>query len=165
MVGIGIFSPPAMITSTDDRSRSSMPGTSRIARTIAGAAQMQVTRDRSISSTTAAGSKVRWITVVAPTATIDVVTESGLRGRGGGGFPTGRKWAGVASQGGGRRFLVCNGAEGEPGTFKDRALLRANPYQLVEGVVIAAFAIGASETFICLKASFRREIEVTARRR
>jgi NADH:ubiquinone oxidoreductase subunit F (NADH-binding) len=52
---------------------------------------------------------------------------------------------------------VCNGAEGEPGTFKDRALLRANPYQLVEGVIIAAFAVGAAEAFICLKQSFTRE--------
>ncbi len=90
--------------------------------------------------------------------TIAEVGRAGLRGRGGGGFPTGTKWAGVASQTGQRRFLVCNGAEGEPGTFKDRALIRANPYQLVEGVVIAGFAVGAEEAFICLKASFEREI-------
>jgi NADH:ubiquinone oxidoreductase subunit F (NADH-binding) len=96
-------------------------------------------------------------------ATIDLVSRSGLRGRGGGGFPTGQKWSGIASQTGGRRYLVCNGAEGEPGTFKDRALLRANPYQLVEGVAIAAFAIGAAEAFICLKASFRREIDAVTR--
>jgi NADH-quinone oxidoreductase subunit F len=97
------------------------------------------------------------------TATVDLVARSGLRGRGGGGFPTGQKWAGVAGQTGGRRYLVCNGAEGEPGTFKDRALLRANPYQLVEGVAIAAFAIGAAEAFICLKASFQREIDAVTR--
>ncbi|HEY3484472.1 MAG TPA: NADH-ubiquinone oxidoreductase-F iron-sulfur binding region domain-containing protein [Ilumatobacteraceae bacterium] len=90
-------------------------------------------------------------------ATIDAVDTAGLRGRGGGGFPTGRKWRSVASQTGTRRFVVCNGAEGEPGTFKDRALLRANPYQLVEGVIIAAFAVGADEAFICLKRSFERE--------
>ncbi len=100
---------------------------------------------------------------LGPAGTIAEVDRSGLRGRGGGGFPTGRKWAGIASQTGGRRYLVCNGAEGEPGTFKDRALLRANPYQLVEGVVIAAFAIGAVEAFICLKASFRREIDNVTR--
>ena len=58
---------------------------------------------------------------------------------------------------------MCNGAEGEPGTFKDRALLRANPYQLVEGVIIAAFAVGADEAFICLKASFEREIAAVTR--
>jgi NADH-quinone oxidoreductase subunit F len=58
---------------------------------------------------------------------------------------------------------VCNGAEGEPGTFKDRALIRANPYQVVEGIIIAAFAVGAAETFICLKRSFQREIEAVTR--
>lgn len=100
---------------------------------------------------------------MGPAATIDVITRSGLRGRGGGGFPTGRKWAGIAAQTGTRRYVVCNGAEGEPGTFKDRALLRANPYQLVEGVVIAAFAVGADEAFICLKASFEREIAAVTR--
>ena len=100
---------------------------------------------------------------VGPRATIDTVAASGLRGRGGGGFPTGRKWAGIADQVGTRRYLVCNGAEGEPGTFKDRALLRANPYQVVEGLIIAAFAIGAEEAFVCLKASFEREIEAVTR--
>ena len=96
-------------------------------------------------------------------ATIEEVTRSGLRGRGGGGFPTGRKWAGIATQTEGRRYLVCNGAEGEPGTFKDRAILRADPYQVVEGVMIAAFAIGADEAFICLKRTFEREIEGVTR--
>ena len=76
MNGIGIFSPPAMSTRTDERSRSSTPGTSRIARTIAGAAHTQVTRDRSISSTTRAASNTRWMIVVAPTAIIVVVTRS-----------------------------------------------------------------------------------------
>jgi NADH-quinone oxidoreductase subunit F len=98
-----------------------------------------------------------------PAATIEAITAAGLRGRGGGGFPTGRKWAGIAAQAGTRRFLVCNGAEGEPGTFKDRALLRANPYQVVEGLIIAAFAIGAAEAYVCLKASFAREIEAVTR--
>jgi NADH:ubiquinone oxidoreductase subunit F (NADH-binding) len=90
-------------------------------------------------------------------ATVETIDTSGLRGRGGGGFPTGRKWRSIASQAETRRYVVCNGAEGEPGTFKDRALLRANPYQLVEGVIIAAFAVGADEAFICLKRSFERE--------
>ena len=100
---------------------------------------------------------------LGPAATIEQVLASGLRGRGGGGFPTGRKWAGIAAQAGTRRYVVCNGAEGEPGTFKDRALVRANPYQLVEGVIIAAFAVGAEEAFICLKASFEREVEAVTR--
>ena len=100
---------------------------------------------------------------IGPAATIEAVLASGLRGRGGGGFPTGRKWAGLAAQAGTRRYVVCNGAEGEPGTFKDRALIRANPYQVVEGVIIAAFAVGAAETFICLKRSFEREIDAVTR--
>lgn len=94
---------------------------------------------------------------LGPDGTIEVVAASGLRGRGGGGFPTGRKWAGIAGQGGGRHYVVVNGAEGEPGTFKDRALLRANPYQVVEGAAIAAFAVGATEVYVGLKAAFERE--------
>jgi NADH-quinone oxidoreductase subunit F len=100
---------------------------------------------------------------LGPSATIEMVAASGLRGRGGGGFPTGRKWSGIASQAGSRRYLVCNGAEGEPGTFKDRALLRANPYEVVEGLIIAAFAIGAEEAYICLKQTFEREIAAVIR--
>ena len=100
---------------------------------------------------------------MGPQATIDVIARSGLRGRGGGGFPTGRKWAGIAGQSGTRRYVVCNGAEGEPGTFKDRAILRANPYQVIEGLLIAAFAVGAEEAFICLKASFERELAAVTR--
>jgi NADH-quinone oxidoreductase subunit F len=100
---------------------------------------------------------------LGPEATIDEVRASGLRGRGGGGFPTGAKWAGVVATPGTHRFAVCNAAEGEPGTFKDRRLMRANPYQLIEGLAIAAFAIGAREAFIGLKASFTTEIAALER--
>ncbi|HEX2383840.1 MAG TPA: NADH-ubiquinone oxidoreductase-F iron-sulfur binding region domain-containing protein [Acidimicrobiales bacterium] len=100
---------------------------------------------------------------IGPAATIEMIRQSGLRGRGGGGFPTGQKWSGVAGQNATRRYLVCNGAEGEPGTFKDRALMRANPYQLVEGVIIAAFAIGAVEAYIAMKSHFTRELEAVTR--
>jgi NADH:ubiquinone oxidoreductase subunit F (NADH-binding) len=95
---------------------------------------------------------------MGPEATIEVISQSGLRGRGGAGFPTGRKWAGIAGEVGTTRYLVVNGAEGEPGTFKDRALLRANPYQVVEGLIVAAFAVGAAEAFVGVKASFEAEI-------
>ena len=93
---------------------------------------------------------------------IDVVTTSGLRGRGGAGFPTGTKWSTVAGASASDALpttVVVNGAEGEPGTFKDRAILRANPYAVLEGAVIAARAVGAPTAVIALKASFAREVE------
>lgn len=90
---------------------------------------------------------------------IEELVASGLRGRGGAGFPTGVKWRSIAAGGSGvgERFVVANGAEGEPGTFKDRAMLRHNPYALIEGVLIAAFTLGARRAFIALKASFETE--------
>ena len=97
---------------------------------------------------------------IGPDRTIESVRESGLRGRGGAGFPTGIKWQGIAGArtSGEARFVVCNAAEGEPGTFKDRAILRANPYAVLEGLAIAALAIGAREVHIGIKASFAAEI-------
>jgi len=103
---------------------------------------------------------------LGPGATVQEITLSGLRGRGGAGFPTGRKWASVRREEipeGGDRYLVCNGAEGEPGTFKDRVLMRRNAYQLVEGVAIAAYAIEARAAFIALKERFRPELECVVR--
>jgi NADH:ubiquinone oxidoreductase subunit F (NADH-binding) len=100
---------------------------------------------------------------LGPEATIDELRASGLRGRGGGGFPTGAKWAGVVAQAGTHRFAVCNAAEGEPGTFKDRWLMRSNPYQLIEGLAVAAFAVGAREAFIGLKTSFVPELQALER--
>jgi NADH-quinone oxidoreductase subunit F len=85
------------------------------------------------------------------------VKKSGLRGRGGAGFPTGVKWASVAHDPCPTKYLVCNGAEGEPGTFKDRFLIRRNPYQLLEGIAIAAYAIGAKKAFLGMKKSFKQE--------
>ncbi len=90
---------------------------------------------------------------------IDELKRSGLRGRGGAGFPTGVKWASVVSSGRGKRYVCCNGAEGEPGTFKDRYLLRMNPYVTLEGLAIAAYAVEARRVFICIKRSFRKVTE------
>ncbi len=96
---------------------------------------------------------------------LDQLDAAGLRGRGGAGFPAGRKWRSVASGGPevGDRYVVANGAEGEPGTFKDRPLMRANPYQVIEGLAIAANLLGAREAFIVVKASFEPEIAALER--
>jgi len=85
---------------------------------------------------------------------------SGLRGRGGAGFPTGSKWATVRGGTGTHKYVVCNAAEGEPGTFKDRSILRANPYQVVEGIAIAAEAMGARDAFVAIKERFAPEREL-----
>ena len=91
------------------------------------------------------------------------IKKSGLRGRGGGGFSTGMKWASVAHDPCPTKYLVCNGAEGEPGTFKDRYLMRKNPYQLLEGIAIAAYAINAKKAFLGIKKSFEKEYEAVSR--
>jgi NADH-quinone oxidoreductase subunit F len=100
---------------------------------------------------------------IGPVETTAEIDAAGMRGRGGAGFPTAVKWRSVAAGGPDARYAVANGAEGEPGTFKDRALMRANPYAVLEGLLIAAEAVGARHAFIALKASF--EIELTAIRR
>jgi NADH-quinone oxidoreductase subunit F len=98
-----------------------------------------------------------------PEAVIEEVAKSGLRGRGGAGFPTGEKWRSVRTVGAGPRFAVCNGAEGEPATFKDRLLLRTNPYQVLEGLAIGAYAVGAERAYVGLKETFTPEIEAVGR--
>lgn len=94
------------------------------------------------------------------TETIAILEESGLRGRGGAGFPTGRKWRTVFDSLSGTRqsSVVVNGAEGEPGTFKDRTILRNNPYQVIEGAVIAARTVDARQIVFGLKKSFGPEL-------
>src|SRR5688572_28234481 len=99
---------------------------------------------------------------MAPDQVIEEVALSGLRGRGGAGFPTGRKWIAVRT-GTGPRFVVCNAAEGEPATFKDRLLIRRNPYRVIDGRQIAAYAVGAERAYIGLKDAFREEFDALAR--
>lgn len=89
---------------------------------------------------------------------VRTVKDSGLRGRGGAGFPTGVKWETVLSQEGTSRYVVCNAAEGEPGTYKDRFLIRKNPYQLIEGILIACRAINAKYAVIGTKKKFTAEL-------
>ena len=96
---------------------------------------------------------------LGPDDTIEEIGVAGLRGRGGAGFPTARKWAGVRASTGTHRYVVCNAAEGEPSSFKDRALLRANPYQVIEGLTVAALTVGAREAYVAIKRSFVPELE------
>jgi NADH-quinone oxidoreductase subunit F len=98
-----------------------------------------------------------------PEGVIAMVADSGLRGRGGAGFPTGQKWAAIRDVGVGERYVVCNAAEGEPATFKDRFLLRTNPYQVLEGILIASYAVGAARAYIGLKNAFVPESEALVR--
>jgi NADH:ubiquinone oxidoreductase subunit F (NADH-binding) len=100
---------------------------------------------------------------MAPEQVIKEVALSGLRGRGGAGFPTGQKWLAVRTTGTGPRSVVCNGGEGEPATFKDRLLIRRNPYRLIDGVQIAAHAVGAEAAYIGLKETFTTEAEALTR--
>ena len=96
---------------------------------------------------------------LAPTDIIDLVAAAGLRGRGGAGFPTGTKWETVALYESDRpTTVVVNAAEGEPGSFKDRAVIRANPFRVIEGALIAARAVDAARVVVATKASFTAEI-------
>ena len=98
---------------------------------------------------------------IGPAATIDRVAESGLRGRGGAGFPTGVKWRTVAQNHSpvAPTTVIVNAAEGEPGTFKDRTILRRNPYLPLEGALIAARAVQADLVIFAMKRSFSGEID------
>jgi [NiFe] hydrogenase diaphorase moiety large subunit len=105
---------------------------------------------------------------LTPAQVVDAVRDSGLRGRGGAGFLTGLKWSLAASAPGDRRYLICNGAEGEPGAFKDRVTLLEWPDLVFEGMTIAGYAIGAAEGVLYLRgkyASLQRRLESCLQRR
>ena len=87
-----------------------------------------------------------------PDNVIQTILDSGLRGRGGAGFPTGLKWKFTAANKGGKSYVVCNGDEGDPGAFMDRSVMEGDPHKLLEGMAIAAFAIGADEGYIYVRA-------------
>ena len=94
-----------------------------------------------------------------PDGVIDTITKSGLRGRGGGGFPTGMKWKFTAANKGGKSYVVCNGDEGDPGAFMDRSVMEGDPHKLLEGMAIAGFAIGADEAYIYVRAEYPLAIQ------
>lgn len=91
---------------------------------------------------------------IPPEQVIEEVKSSGLRGRGGAGFPTGLKWSFISRNAPGQKYVVCNSDEGEPGTFKDRDILRYNPHQLIEGMIIAGYAIGATVGYNYIRGEF-----------
>lgn len=94
------------------------------------------------------------ITEMTPQEVIDEVKESGLRGRGGGGFPTGLKWQFTHDAEGDKKYIICNADEGDPGAFMDRSVLEGDPHRVIEGMIIAAYAIGADEGYVYVRAEY-----------
>ena len=94
------------------------------------------------------------LTELSPQSIIEEIRGSGLRGRGGAGFPTGNKWDMVAHQSSFVKYVICNGDEGDPGAFMDRMLLESYPYRVIEGMIIAAYATGASEGIFYIRAEY-----------
>lgn len=91
---------------------------------------------------------------MTPEEVIKEVSDSNLRGRGGGGFPTGYKWSQVARQAEMERYIVCNGDEGDPGAFMDRSIMEGDPHKMIEGMMIGAYAVGAKEGYIYVRAEY-----------
>jgi NADH-quinone oxidoreductase subunit F len=99
------------------------------------------------------------LTDYTPEQVIDEITKSGLRGRGGGGFPTGLKWKFVAEANNDEKYVICNADEGDPGAFMDRSALEGDPHIVIEGMIIAGYAIGAKKGFIYIRAEYPLAIE------
>jgi len=115
-----------------------------------------------VESCVAAGayeSLYKALTEMTPADVIHEVTVSGLRGRGGGGYPTGLKWSTVFKAKGQRKFVVCNADEGDPGAFMDRSVLEGDPHRVLEGMAIAAYAVGAEQGYIYVRGEYPLAIE------
>src|ERR1700741_758746 len=97
---------------------------------------------------------------MSPADVVEEVKKSGLRGRGGAGFPTGMKWSFLAKPEGVPRYLVCNADESEPGTFKDRYLMEFIPHLLIEGLIVSSYAIGSNRTYIYIRGEFAWIIDI-----
>jgi len=100
------------------------------------------------------GALINVLTEMAPSEVVQEVVKSGLRGRGGAGYPTGLKWSTVAKAAGQQKYVICNADEGDPGAFMDRSVLESDPHRVLEGMLIAAFAVGASEGYIYVRAEY-----------
>jgi bidirectional [NiFe] hydrogenase diaphorase subunit len=94
------------------------------------------------------------LTQMNPQTVIEQISKSGLRGRGGGGYPTGLKWGMVAKAGKGQKYVICNGDEGDPGAFMDRSVLESDPQRVIEGMAIAAYAVGATKGYLYVRAEY-----------
>ncbi len=94
------------------------------------------------------------LTTMSPAEVIDEVTTSGLRGRGGGGYPTGLKWTTVAKADGPEKYVICNADEGDPGAFMDRAVLESDPHRVLEGMAIAGYAVGATQGYVYVRGEY-----------
>ena len=99
------------------------------------------------------------VTEMEPNEVIDEVVASGLRGRGGGGYPTGLKWTTVAKMDGPIKYIICNADEGDPGAFMDRTVLESDPHRVLEGMAIAGYAVGATEGYIYVRGEYPLAIE------
>jgi NADH-quinone oxidoreductase subunit F len=95
-----------------------------------------------------------------PDEVIEEVKKSGVRGRGGAGFPAGVKWGFIPKQSDGPKYLVCNADESEPGTFKDRVLMESDPHQLIEGCALCCYAVGANTCYIYIRGEYVRQAEI-----
>lgn len=94
------------------------------------------------------------LTEMTPNEVIEEIKKSGLRGRGGAGFPTGVKWSFVAREKSEKKYIICNADESEPGTFKDRIILEGDPHSIIEAMAIAGYAVGADEGYIYVRGEY-----------
>ena len=99
------------------------------------------------------------LTEMQPKEVVETMVKSGLRGRGGAGFPTGLKWGTVAKSQGAKKYVICNADEGDPGAFMDRSVLESDPHSVLEGMAIAAYAVGADQGFIYVRAEYPLAIQ------
>jgi bidirectional [NiFe] hydrogenase diaphorase subunit len=99
------------------------------------------------------------LTEKQPKEVVEAMVKSGLRGRGGAGFPTGLKWGTVAKSPGAKKYVICNADEGDPGAFMDRSVLESDPHSVLEGMAIAAYAVGADQGFIYVRAEYPLAIQ------
>ena len=102
---------------------------------------------------------VKALTTMSPDQIVEEVAKAGLRGRGGGGFPTARKWQSCREAHGTQKYVICNGDEGDPGAFMDRSIMEGNPHSVIEGLIIGGYAIGANQGYIYVRNEYPLAVE------